>query len=100
MTTALEIAALIRNGEKTVLQIVEEQIEKIQNVNPSLNAVVEPCFDQAREEARKKDRALAAMSADQRKSLPPLFGVPFTCKELIANRGLKMTMGSIHLKDR
>ena len=40
------------------------------------------------------------MTDEERKVLPPLFGVPFTCKEMISNAGMKSTMGSIHHKDR
>ncbi|MEZ0391605.1 MAG: amidase [Pseudobdellovibrionaceae bacterium] len=97
---AYEIAAQIRSQEKTVLQVVEEHISQIQKVNSTLNAVIETSYDQARESARSKDQVIAKLSAEEKKNLPPLFGVPFTCKEMIANRGLRSTMGSIHHRER
>jgi len=100
MKSALETAALIRNQEKTISQVVEEVIDRIEHWNPKINAVVETCFDEARVEAEKKDRILRAMTDEERKLLPPLFGVPFTCKEMISNAGMKSTMGSIHHKER
>ncbi len=98
--TALEIAAEIRNQEKTVVQVVEEQIAAIDQVNPQLNAVVETRYRKALEEAQDKDQILRKMSPEERKNLPPLFGVPFTCKEMIANEGMRSTMGSFHRRER
>src|SRR4028119_647443 len=98
MKSALETAASIRNQTQTVSETVEQCIQQIEKWNPKINAVVETCFDQARAEAKQKDRSLSALSEKQRKSLPVLFGVPFTCKEMISNRGLRLTMGSIHYK--
>lgn len=100
MQSALEVASLIRRQEKTVSQVVDEVIDLIEQWNPKINAVVETCFDEARVEAEKKDRILRSMTEEERKLLPPLFGVPFTCKEMISNAGMKSTMGSIHHKDR
>jgi fatty acid amide hydrolase 2 len=100
MKSAVEIAALIRNQEKTVSQVVDECIDQIESWNPKLNAIVETCYDEARVEAERKDKILRSMTDEERKVLPPLFGVPFTSKEMIANAGMKSTSGSIHHKDR
>jgi fatty acid amide hydrolase 2 len=100
MKTAREIASLIRNSEKTVTQTVEEHISQIEKVNPSINAVVETRYEKALMEAETKDKILAKMSSSERENLPPLFGVPFTCKEMIANQGMKSTLGSLHHKNR
>ena len=100
MISALETAALIRNQEKTVSQVVDDTIDRIEMWNTRINAVVETCYDEARVDAENKDRILRSMTDDERKLLPPLFGVPFTCKEMIANAGMKSTMGSVHHKDR
>ncbi len=98
--SALELAAQIRRQDKTISQIVDEMIDRIEIWNPKINAVVETCYDEARVEAENKDRVLRGMTDAERKLLPPLFGVPFTCKEMISNAGMKSTLGSIHRKDR
>lgn len=100
MKTALEMASDIRNAKKTVRETVEEHISKIERINPHLNAVVEKSYDQALANADLKDSALTKMTAEEKKNLPPLFGVPFTCKEMISNSGMKSTMGSFHRQDR
>ncbi len=100
MKTALEIAAAIRNSEKTVTETIQEHIALIEKANPTLNAVVETNYDAALAEAQNKDEALQNLTQQERKFLPPLFGVPFTCKEMISNAGMKSTMGSFHRKDQ
>ncbi len=45
-------ADLVRAGEVTALELVESAIGRIEAVNPILNAVIHPLFDQAREKAR------------------------------------------------
>lgn len=100
MMTALETAHKIRNGEMTALEAVENCITQIEKANPRINAVVETRYDKARAEASEKDSVLSTMKPKERNALPVLFGVPFTCKEMLANQGMKCTLGSVHRKDR
>ena len=68
---ALAQAELVRRRELTPLELVDAAIARIENVNPAINAVITPLF----EEARK-----AAISPD----LPagPFRGVPFLLKDI------------------
>lgn len=85
---AFELAAKIKNFEVSPTEVVSAHIDRIQEKNPSINAVVEERFDQARKEAQ-------SITPDQiRTSQAPLLGVPFTVKEMIAIEGMKSTMGS------
>ncbi len=84
---AVAQAKLVADGEATPIELVDAAIERIEAVNPSLNAVIIERFDQARAEA----------GAD----LPdgPLRGVPFLLKDIgdtqagtpqhLGNRALK-----------
>ncbi len=67
---AIGQAELVRRGEVTALDLVEAAIERIQALNPRLNAVITPLFEAAREAARGP--------------LPagPLAGAPFLLKDL------------------
>ena len=69
---ALELAALVRAGDVTPLELVDTAIARIEALNPRLNAVVSTCFDEARAAARRPvpDGAFA--------------GVPFLVKDLVA----------------
>jgi amidase len=82
-------AALVRAGEVTALELVDAAIERIEVLNPVLNAVISTRYDAARAEAQ----AMAASDG----SLPdsPLAGAPFLLKDLgAALAGTVQTEGS------
>jgi amidase len=79
-------AELVHQGEATPLELVEAAIERIERLNPALNAVVTPMYDLAGEAARGK--------------LPdgPFTGVPYLLKDLTASyAGVRLTGGSAFL---
>ena len=63
-------AQLIRDGEVSPSELVEDAIGRIEKLNPELNAVIHPLFDKARDQARG--------------DLPdgPFKGVPIVAKDL------------------
>jgi fatty acid amide hydrolase 2 len=90
--SAGQLARLIRDGETTALEVVECHIERIQQVNPQLNAVVRERFDAARQEALEADTLREMVPAEE---LPPLHGVPCTIKESCALRGMPNSAGVV-----
>jgi amidase len=81
-------ADLVRRKEIEPVELVDAAIERIERLNPQLNAVVTPMYELARE---------AAAGA-----LPegPFTGVPFLLKDLIAEyAGVRFTEGSRFLAD-
>ena len=89
---ALDQAALVRRRELTALELVDAAIERIERVNPRLNAVIATRYDEARAEAAALERNPAPDS--------PLAGVPFLLKDIGAPiAGLPETMGSRALRD-
>lgn len=85
---ATALADLVRKKEIKPIELVEDAIEKIERLNPQLNAVVTKMYDEARESANG--------------DLPdgPFTGVPFLLKDLMAAyQGVRMTFGSKYLKD-
>ena len=89
---AVELARRIREREVSPVQVVDAHIRRIEEVNPRLNAMVVPTFEAAREQARGAEQQLSQRRGEP---LPPLFGVPFTVKELIAVEGqLKDVLGA------
>ena len=89
--SAVQLAALIRSREVTAREVVDAHIERIEAVNPSLNAVVAERFEQARAEADAADARVRA--AKDPESLPPLLGIPFTAKEYIAVESMPISGG-------
>jgi fatty acid amide hydrolase 2 len=93
--SAMELAAKIQKKELSPLEVLDAHIERIELVNPLLNAMVEKDFSRARKTAQTQTETLAKNN----KNLPPLFGVPFTIKEMFAVEGMKRTGGSIHRRN-
>ena len=85
---ALTLAQEIRRGTVTAAAAVEAYIEKLEAVNPALNALVVRRFDEARAEARAVDHLRAAGAP-----LGPLGGVPVTVKECLDLAGTPSTFG-------
>jgi fatty acid amide hydrolase 2 len=94
-TRAVELAALIRTGEVSAVEVVEAHITRCQAVNPIINAIVANRFDAAREEARAVDAR-----RQRGEPLPPLAGVPFSVKEMIDCAGMPSTFGCTARRDR
>ena len=91
---AVEIAQKIKARELSANEVVEAHIRRIEEVNPRINAVIIPLFEQARQQARDAD------AAQQRgESLGPLHGVPITIKEQFMVKGTATTLGLPHLKN-
>lgn len=89
--SASALAHLLRSGELSSRQLVEACIQRIERVNPVLNAVVAPRYERARQEAEAADARLAAGGGD----LPPFLGVPCTIKECFALEGMPQTSGLV-----
>jgi len=94
--SAAKLAAKISSREVSPIDAVEAHIRRIEVVNPRINALVTPCFEQARKEAQEKSAHIEAYGAD---NLPPLFGVPITVKDCWAVEGIRFTGGSWHRRE-
>jgi amidase len=66
--SAVELAALIRRGDMSPIEVTEAAIDRIERLNPHVAAVVAPLFERARERAR--------MVHDE-----PFAGVPLVLKD-------------------
>ena len=79
----LGLAELVKKKEVSTAELCEEAIERIERVNPALNAVIAPMYDLAR-------RAINEGLPDG-----PFCGVPFLLKDLLGDyAGVPQTMGS------
>ena len=86
--TASEAASAIRAGQLSSSEILESQLERIERLNPALNAIVTLNVENARSRAREADRALASGEL-----WGPLHGVPITIKDSFDTAGLRTTCG-------
>ncbi len=84
---AIALSELIQKKEILPIELLEIVIERIERVNPKLNAVIYPMYDQARKIAGKEP--LSGKFA----------GVPFLLKDLIAEyKGVSFQEGSRAVK--
>jgi amidase len=82
-----EMARAVREREVSPVELVQAHIDRAEAVNPAINAIVLPRFEEALEEARAAERALSNGRAG--KDGPgPLHGVPYTAKECIEVAGM------------
>lgn len=88
-TSARDLAGLIRRGEVSPVDVVEAVLDRIDRINPAINAYCTVTAEQAREAARGAEQAVARGAG-----LGPLHGVPFSLKDLTPTRGIRTTMGS------
>lgn len=90
--SATELARRVRAGSLSPIEIVEAHIARIEALNPALNAMVRPAFEQARREARAATRDGCAEGG-------PLCGVPFTVKDSLDVAGMRATAGLVARSD-
>src|SRR6187399_2945063 len=50
---AIGLAELLKRGDVSPLEVTESAIERIERLNPTLNAIVHKLYDRARERARR-----------------------------------------------
>lgn len=95
---ANELAQCIINGDFSATSLMQRTLERIQERNPTINAVSSVNEEYALAQANESDRFLATLGSSQRKELAadrPFFGVPSLLKDLgTAEKNLPSTMGS------
>ena len=87
--SATELARAIREKEISSTDVVETFLQRIERVNPKLNAIVQLVADDVREQAREADASPAKGHIKG-----PLHGVPITVKDNIEVSKLYCTGGT------
>ncbi|MBP6150868.1 amidase family protein, partial [Candidatus Neomicrothrix sp.] len=87
--TAIEIAAAVRSGERSALEVVDESLGAIDTANPGLNAFLVITADEARAVAESVDAQVAAGEDPG-----PLAGVPIALKDNLVTRGVATSCAS------
>ncbi len=92
--SAQRLAAAIRHGAASAREAVTSSLERVQAVNPTLNAIVDPMADEAMAAADAADAARRRGDV-----LGPLHGVPATVKVNVDCQGRATTNGVVAFKD-
>jgi len=88
--SATRLAELIRSRKVSATEVTQAYIERIEQVNPHLNAVVTKSFELALKEAGEADAAMAKGTVRG-----PLHGVPMTVKDSLDTAGVRSTWGTL-----
>lgn len=87
--TATELVDLIATRQVSAVEVMDAHLDRINQVNPTLNAIVTLVTDEARQNAEIADAAVARGDM-----LGPLHGLPVAHKDLIWTKGIRTTFGS------
>ena len=83
--SAVEQARLVRSGEVTSAELVRLSLERIERLDPTLNAFVTVCSEEA---------LATAATIDSTSGEAPFRGVPIGVKDLTATAGVRTTYSS------
>jgi amidase len=89
-SSATPLARAIQARQGSALEVVEAHLQRIADVNPRLNAVVQLPAEAARAQAHAADAALARGEIHG-----PLHGVPVTIKDAFDTAGIISTAGTL-----
>ena len=92
--TLADVAALIRTKQVSPVEVTTQALERIERLNPRLNAFWTVTAELARKQARAAETEIA--KGEYR---GPLHGVPIGLKDLIFTRGIRTTAGSKIMRD-
>jgi Asp-tRNA(Asn)/Glu-tRNA(Gln) amidotransferase A subunit family amidase len=87
--SACEMVEKIKTQEVTSQEITEAIIERIEKINPIINAYCTPTFELARKMAIEADERVK-----RNEKIPPLNGIPTSIKDLAQVKGVRTTFGS------
>lgn len=88
-TPATKLARLIRQKKVSPVEVVRAVLDRIERVNPKLNAYCTVVAERALKAARHAESAVM-----KKKALGPLHGVPVSIKDLVPTAGIRTTWGS------
>src|SRR4030065_1614330 len=91
--SGLALGKMIAAKEIKPSEVMQAVLNRIDKVNPQINAFCTVDPDRAMAEAREADKRVV-----RGKAAGPLFGVPVSIKDLIETKGLRTTFGSLHLE--
>jgi aspartyl-tRNA(Asn)/glutamyl-tRNA(Gln) amidotransferase subunit A len=86
---ATDLAAAVRAGEISPVDVVQAVSDRMDSVEPVLHAFCTPTLDLARQQAADLADRIAAGG-----EVGPLAGVPVGIKDLVATKGIRTAMGS------
>lgn len=102
MIPARDLVRKIVKQEVKCHTVISRYVNRINAVNPLVNAIVEERFEDALKEAAAVDEMITQnkLSEEELLSCYPLLGIPITIKESISVKGMSNGAGSLQAKDK
>ncbi|HVX30673.1 MAG TPA: amidase, partial [Nitrolancea sp.] len=91
---ATELLDAYRARRVSPVEVTRAVLERIERLNPTINAFVTVTADRAMADALRAERAYAAGG-----DISPIAGVPYSLKDLTPTKGIRTTRGSLLTKD-
>lgn len=89
-----ELAPLLRSRQVSPVELTHQVLERIEAVEPKVNAYITVLADEAMAQAKAAERNIAMGNY-----LGPFHGIPVGLKDLLMTRGVRTTAGSAALED-
>lgn len=86
---AQKLAKALREKEVSPVEVVEAHLERIEEVNPRVNAIVTLAAEEALKQAQKAEKEILSGG-----EIGPLCGVPVLVKDNVHTAGIRTTYGS------
>lgn len=93
-TPATELASMIRSRAISPLEVTRAVLDRMDAINPRIQAYITVVPELAMEAARECEKALV-----KKQALGPLHGIPLSIKDLVPTQGIRTTWGSRHYKN-
>ena len=87
--SAIDMSALIKKRELSPVEVMDAILDRVEKLNPKVNAYCTLVADEARQQAR--DAEALVMKGEE---IGPLHGVPVSVKDLVFTKGVRTTSGS------
>lgn len=85
-----ELSRLIHKKEVSPVEVIDEALNRVEKLNPEINAFCTVDTDNARRTAKEAENMILSGEGDDK----PLLGLPFGVKDLIGTKGVRTTFGS------
>jgi aspartyl-tRNA(Asn)/glutamyl-tRNA(Gln) amidotransferase subunit A len=87
--TARELSPLIKTKKVSPVEVTQAFLDRIQTLNPKVNAFITVTADHALEQARQAEKEIRSG-----KYRAPLHGIPYAPKDILATKNIRTTNGS------
>ncbi len=92
--SARELRAMMLAKQVSAVEVLQAHLDRIDRINPMVNAIVTRSDDRARQAAERADAAVR-----RGENLGPLHGIPMAHKDLADTAGIRTTYGSVLYAD-